>query len=152
MRRFLLALGFLAALAGPAAAVQPGEMLADPALEARARHLSKELRCLVCRNENIDDSSAGLARDLRLLVRERIAAGDSDQEAMDYIVERFGEFVLLRPRLSGANLAIWLTGPALLLAGGIGAWLFIRRRRDAPPEVAALTPEEAARLRELSGE
>ncbi|QIE54920.1 cytochrome c-type biogenesis protein CcmH [Pikeienuella piscinae] len=150
MRWFILALGLLAA--APAAAVQPDEMLDDPALEARARHISKDLRCLVCRNENIDDSGAGLAKDLRLLVRERISAGDSDEETVAYIVDRYGEFVLLKPRMSGGNLVIWLAGPALLLAGGVGAALFIRRQRGAPAAPAGLSEEEAARLAELTRE
>ena len=112
---FLLALLF----AQPVFAVQPDEMLDDPAEEARAREISKELRCLVCRNENIDDSNAGLAKDLRLLVRERISAGDSNEETIDYIVDRYGEFVLLRPKFNAGNLAIWLAGPVLLVVGGL---------------------------------
>ena len=107
---------FLALIvAAPAFAVQPDEMLADPALEARARAISKEVRCLVCRNESIDDSNASLARDLRLLVRERLTAGDSDAEVLDYLVERYGEFVLLKPKFSAANAARWLAGPAAFL-------------------------------------
>ncbi|MBC7739072.1 MAG: cytochrome c-type biogenesis protein CcmH, partial [Candidatus Saccharibacteria bacterium] len=105
-------------LASPALAVRPDEMLADPGLEARARALSVELRCLVCRNENIDDSDADLARDLRLLVRERITSGDTDTQAMAYIVDRYGEFVLLNPPARGANLVLWLAGPGMFLAGG----------------------------------
>lgn len=151
MRWFLLALALLAA--APALAVQPDEMLSDPALEARARAISKELRCLVCRNENIDDSNAGLAKDLRLLVRERITAGDSDEETVAYIVDRYGEFVLLNPRMSGGNLAIWLAGPALLLLGGVGVLVFIRRQRAAAPAPAEpLSAAEEARLRELTRE
>lgn len=151
MRWFLLALALLAA--APALAVQPDEMLSDPALEARARAISKELRCLVCRNENIDDSNAGLAKDLRLLVRERITAGDSDEETVAYIVDRYGEFVLLNPRMSGGNLVIWLAGPALLLLGGVGVLVFIRRQRAAAPAPAEpLSAAEEARLRELTRE
>ncbi|RMD49780.1 MAG: cytochrome c-type biogenesis protein CcmH, partial [Alphaproteobacteria bacterium] len=103
--------------AGPGAAwaVEPDEMLADPALEARARAISKQLRCLVCRNESIDESNAKLARDLRLLVRERLKAGDSDEEVIAYIVDRYGEFVLLKPRARGVNLLLWLAGPLMLL-------------------------------------
>lgn len=134
-------------------AVEPDEILEDPALETRARDLSKELRCLVCRNESIDESNATLARDLRLLVRERLTAGDSDQAVLDYIVERYGEFVLLRPRLAGQNLILWLAGPAMLL-GGLGmVFLVIRRRRDdrlAPVE--ALNAQEEARLKSLLDE
>ncbi|MFV0473768.1 MAG: cytochrome c-type biogenesis protein [Pikeienuella sp.] len=148
MRWFLFALALL--LAPPALAVQPDEMLSDPAQEARAREISRDLRCLVCRNENIDDSGAGLARDLRLLVRERISAGDSDEETVAYIVERYGEFVLLNPRMSGGNLVIWLAGPALLLLGGAGVAVFLRRQRPAPAAPAALSAEEKARLAELT--
>ena len=110
----------LALLASPALAVRPDEMLADPALEQRARALSQELRCLVCRNESIDDSDADLAHDLRVLLRDRLTAGDTDAQAMDYIVARYGEFVLLNPTTKGVNLILWGAGPAALLAG---AWL-----------------------------
>lgn len=151
MRWLLLSLSLF--LATPALAVLPDEILDDPALEARARALSQELRCLVCRNENIDDSHADLARDLRLLVRERLVAGDTDQEALDYLVDRYGEYVLLNPRMSGANLLIWLAGPVLLLAGGAGALVFIRRNkgqtRNAP---AQLSDAEKKRLAELTRE
>lgn len=149
MRWLILSLALL--IAAPAAAVQPDEILDDPALEQRARDLSKELRCLVCRNENIDDSHAPLARDLRLLVRERLVAGDSDAETMDYIVERYGEFVLLNPRMTGANLLIWLAGPALLVIGGVGAVIFMRRQHAAPVAATpALTEDERRRLAELT--
>lgn len=135
-------------LATPALAVRPDEILADPALEARARALSQELRCLVCRNENIDDSDADLAHDLRVLLRERLVAGDSDAQAMDYIVARYGEFVLLKPTTTGANLVLWLAGPALLLLGGGVAWSMLRRRSKAT-DVADLSAEEQARLQAL---
>ncbi|WP_085866875.1 cytochrome c-type biogenesis protein [Pseudoruegeria aquimaris] len=145
----------LAPLATPAFAVLPDEVLEDPALEARARELSKELRCLVCRNESIDESNAGLARDLRLLLRERLLAGDSDEEAIDFIVDRYGEYVLLRPTMSGANLALWLSAPLmLLLALGIGAG-YLRRRSAAAvaaAEAEALSPEESARLKDILGQ
>lgn len=145
----LLALSF----AMPAYAVQPEEVLDDPALEARARDLSKELRCLVCRNQSIDDSGAPLARDLRLLVRERLVAGDSDQDAMAYIVDRYGEFVLLRPPLNAGNLALWFAGPVLLIIGGVIAVVFVRRRKPAPTSSPnGLTEEEAKRLSELTGD
>ncbi len=145
----LLALSF----AMPAYAVQPEEVLDDPALEARARDLSKELRCLVCRNQSIDDSGAPLARDLRLLVRERLVAGDSDQDAMTYIVDRYGEFVLLRPPLNAGNLALWFAGPVLLIIGGVIAVVFVRRRKPAPTSSPnGLTEEEAKRLSELTGD
>ncbi len=153
MRAVLVALALLTA--APAWAVQPDEMLADPALEARARHISKELRCLVCRNENIDDSNADLARDLRLLVRERLTAGDTDDEAMEYIVDRYGEYVLLRPTFTLGNAVLWFGGPLLLLLGGAASWAFIRRSRpeaaakDAKRPDAALSPEEQARLDKL---
>ena len=138
-------------LATPALAVRPDEMLADAALEARARDLSQDLRCLVCRNESIDDSDADLARDLRLLLRERLTAGDSDAEAIAFIVDRYGEFVLLNPTTKGANLLLWLAGPLMLLAGGAVALTMLRRRQSAP-EAEALSPEDQARLAELTRE
>ena len=134
---------------GPAPAVQPDEVLADPVLEARARALSRDLRCLVCRSESIDDSNAPLARDLRLILRERLVAGDSDDEAVAYLVDRFGEYVLLRPTVRGANLALWLAGPALLLAGGGLAFAYLRRRRTAPDPGRPLEPDEEARLKAI---
>jgi len=140
----------LSLLTHPVGAVQPDEILADPALEARARELSKDLRCLVCRNENIDDSNAELARDLRLLVRERLVDGDSDREVIDFVVDRYGEYVLLNPRREGINLVLWLAGPAMLLVGGAVAFTYIRRRRG--PETAPDTPlsdDEAKRLKEI---
>lgn len=148
MRR--LALFFILALAAPARAVQPDEVLADPALESRARALSQGLRCLVCRNENIDESNADLARDLRLLVRERLVAGDSDDEVIAYLVDRYGEYVLLNPPATGSNLILWVAGPALLIAALGGAAAYLRRRRS-PAEDAAppLSEDERARLAEL---
>lgn len=144
MRRLVLALALAAA---PAFAVQPDEVLDDPALEARARALSANLRCLVCRNESIDESNAELARDLRLLVRERLVAGDSDAEAVAFIVDRYGEYVLLRPKATGANLVLWIAGPAMLAFALAAAAVYVRRRRSAPESAAAaLTPEEKARL------
>jgi cytochrome c-type biogenesis protein CcmH len=144
IRTFALA---LVLLASPALAVQPDEVLADPALESRARDLSKNLRCLVCRNENIDDSDSGLARDLRLLVRERLVAGDSDPEAIAFIVDRYGEYVLLTPDTKGANLILWIAGPLMFLGGGAVAGAYIRRRREA--DTAPLTASEEDRLREI---
>ncbi|SNS23432.1 cytochrome c-type biogenesis protein CcmH [[Luteovulum] sphaeroides subsp. megalophilum] len=146
----LAALLLAALLATPAFAVQPDEILPDPALEARARDISQGLRCLVCRNENIDDSNAQLARDLRLLVRERLAAGDSDAEVVEFVVDRYGEYVLLNPTTGGANLILWIAGPAML-AGGLGlAALYLRRRRTAPDAASAtLSDEEQARLAEI---
>ena len=135
----------LALLTIPAFAVQPDEMLADPALEARAREISKELRCLVCRNESIDDSKADLARDLRVLVRERLVAGDSDAEVKGYLVDRYGEFVLLRPSFSAANALLWLAGPLAFLVGLAIAAGHLRRRR--PAAAGALSPDEEVALR-----
>jgi len=137
-------------MATAAVAVQPDEILDDPVLETRARELSKGLRCLVCRNESIDESNAELARDLRLLVRERLVAGDSDDEAVDFIVARYGEYVLLKPRATGSTLVLYLIGPALLLLGGTGAALYIRRRQSGGP--AALSDVEKARLSEILDE
>lgn len=150
MMRFAAPLALFIALATSVAAVQPDEVLADPALEARARTLSKELRCLVCRNESIDESHAPLARDLRILLRERLVAGDSDAEAMAFIVDRFGEYVLLNPTTSGSNVILWVAGPAMLLGGGAVAALYIRRRaRAGEAPTAELTEAERARLAEI---
>ncbi len=150
MRCLLLVLALLLAPLA-AGAVQPDEMLSDPALEARARGITAELRCVVCQSELVDESNADIARDLRLLVRERILAGDTDAEVRDFVVDRYGEFVLFRPPFSLANAPLWLAGPTLLLAGGALAFGFIRRRaRQTPPERQPLTPEEEARLRELT--
>ncbi|WP_045390703.1 cytochrome c-type biogenesis protein [Falsirhodobacter sp. alg1] len=139
----------LSLLAWPVFAVQPDEILADPALEARARQISQGLRCPVCRNENIDDSNAGIARDLRLLLRERLVAGDTDEAAVDYIVERYGEYVLLRPPAQGTTIVLWAAGPGLFLVGLLGAGIYLRRRRTAAPD-APLTEEERRRLAELT--
>ena len=144
MRRLVLALWLLA---GPVLAVEPGEMLDDPALEARAREISAGLRCPVCRNESIDESSAGVAADLRLMVRERLLAGDSDTEVVEAVVARYGEYVLLAPQATGANWVLWLAAPALAL-GGLGLGLMaIRRRPAAAPET--LSAEEQARLDDI---
>src|SRR5690349_6906295 len=131
----------------PVRAVLPDEVMPDPAKEARARHLSQELRCMVCQNQSIDDSEAPLARDLRLLVRERIASGDSDTQVMDFLVARYGEFVLLRPRFERQTLLLWLVPPFVLIVGGLALWMYARRRPGAEAGApAALTPEEEARL------
>ncbi len=150
MKRLIVILSLLAA---PLWAVQPDEVLDDPALESRARELSKELRCLVCRNESIDESNADLARDLRLLLRERLVAGDSDTQAIDYIVDRYGEYVLLKPTASGANWLLWLAGPLMLLtAAGMG-WAFVRNRSTATTSAEeALSTDEQERLRRILGE
>lgn len=147
------ALPALLLVATAAFAVQPDEILPDPAQEARARAITRELRCVVCQAESIDDSHADIARDLRLLVRQRIVAGDSDQQVLDYVVARYGEFVLFRPPFNARNAPLWLAGPALLMVGGGIAYAFIRRRGDAPePPRPPLSPEEEARLRDLTGE
>lgn len=145
----------LVACGSQALAVQPDEVMRDPAQEARARALSRELRCMVCQNQSIDDSDAPLARDLRLLVRERIAAGDTDGEVIDFLVARYGEFVLLKPRFEAETLVLWLLPPLVL---GIGALLLLRgaRRRRLTDnyggEVAPLSSEEQAKLAELVGD
>jgi cytochrome c-type biogenesis protein CcmH len=155
MRALRHALILLALLSSaPAWAVQPDEVLADPALEARARSLSKELRCMVCQNQSIDDSAAPLARDLRLLVRERLTGGDSDQQVLDFLVARYGEFVLLKPRFAWHNALLWLGPPGVLVGGGLVLlWTAWRRsRRGAVPagrEIEVLSPAEEARLARL---
>ena len=133
-------------MVGPVFAVQPDEMLADPVLEARARAISRDIRCPVCQGETIDDSNAPISRDLRLIIRERLVAGDTDEEVVDYIVGRFGEGVLFNPPAEGANLILWLAGPALFLAG-IGVAVAAARRRVQPE--ASLSVEEEARVREI---
>lgn len=147
----IVTLAMLAALAAPAAfAVQPDEIMGDPAKEARARELSRELRCMVCQNQSIDDSEAPLARDLRLLVRERIAAGDSDSQVMDFLVARYGEFVLLKPRVNQHTLLLWLVPPLALGGGGLALWLHNRRRKSVgDPSSLHLTEEEEARIERL---
>jgi cytochrome c-type biogenesis protein CcmH len=151
--RFLQALMLLIALVAPSTlwAVEPNEMLADPTLEARARALSKELRCMVCQNESIDDSGAPLAHDLRVLVRDRIKSGDSDTQVLDFLVARYGEFVLLKPRLSWHTVALWGLPPTVLVIGAVIILMDLRRRRAA--QTAESTPNlsaaEEARLAEL---
>jgi cytochrome c-type biogenesis protein CcmH len=152
MRRSLISLSFVLALiaASVAHAVQPDEIMSDPAKEARARALSRELRCMVCQNQSIDDSEAPLARDLRLLVRERIAAGDSDGQVIDFLVARYGQFVLLKPRFEQETLVLWLLTPLLLIGGGIGLWLQARRRSLRNSQGSArLTADEEARIAAL---
>jgi cytochrome c-type biogenesis protein CcmH len=154
--KYLHALLLLVALIapGPSWAVEPDEMLSDPALEARARALSKDLRCMVCQNESIDDSGAPLAHDLRVLVRDRIKAGDSDRQVLDFLVARYGEFVLLKPRLSWHTVALWGLPPTVLLIGAVVILMDLRRRRaaQASEERANLSAAEEARLRELLGD
>jgi len=142
-----LVAALMLALAGAAFAVQPDEVLDDPALEARARALSAELRCLVCQNQSIDDSDAELARDLRVLVRERLKVGDTDEQVLAYIVARYGEFVLLKPRFSLRNALLWGTPAVLLVIGG--TVLLVSTRRRARPAAKALSDEEKAALAKL---
>lgn len=144
--RFVLT--FLAALfiGGTAFAVQPDEVLRDPAMEMRARDISAGLRCLVCQNQSIDDSDAQLAKDLRLLVRERLVAGDNDQQVRDYLVQRYGEFVLLRPTFRAQTILLWLTPAVVLLLGAFGAYMAVRRR---PQPAEALNDEERKALEAL---
>jgi cytochrome c-type biogenesis protein CcmH len=133
-------------------AVQPDEIMSDSAKELRARNLSRELRCMVCQNQSIDDSDAPLARDLRLLVRERIAAGDSDALVIDFLVARYGEFVLLKPRLERHTLLLWLLPPLALAGGGLALWIYSRRRAQhaaLDQSLFKLTAEEEARLERL---
>jgi cytochrome c-type biogenesis protein CcmH len=138
----------LAIVPMPALAVQPDEVLSDPVLESRARELSKDLRCLVCRNENIDESNADLARDLRILVRERLVAGDRNVEVIDFVVDRYGEYVLLRPTTNGANWLLWAAGPfMLLLALGVAAGYM--RGRAGKGSDQELSDEEQAKLRKI---
>jgi cytochrome c-type biogenesis protein CcmH len=144
--RFVLALIAALVLGGPVFAVQPDEVLKDPALEKRARDISAGLRCLVCQNQSIDDSDAQLAKDLRLLVRERLVAGDTDAQVRDFLVQRYGEFVLLKPTFGTHTLLLWLTPALVLILGGIGAYAAMRRR---PRPAAALDAEEQKALEDL---
>lgn len=147
MRRLVMILCLLGA---PVFAVQPDEMLDNPVLEERARDISSGLRCLVCRNESIDDSNADLASDMRILVRERLVAGDTNAEVVDFIVDRYGEYVLLNPRTGGSNLLLWLAGPLMLGAGLLMAWVYLRGRSKATEdEVDRLSEAEEHRLRDI---
>jgi len=155
LKRILTSLVVAIGIAGSSAAyaVQPDEIMSDSAKELRARNLSRELRCMVCQNQSIDDSEAPLARDLRLLVRERIAAGDSDAQVMDFLVARYGEFVLLKPELNPHTLLLWLLPPLALAGGGLAMWIQSRRRSrfatDDDPSLSKLTADEEARLQRL---
>ena len=146
-RRFLALALVLAPLT--AQAVTPGEMLADPALEARARVITSELRCLVCQNQSIDDSDASLAKDLRVLVRDKLKEGLSDAQVRDYVHERYGDFVLLRPPVNAGTLLLWTAPLLALLAGAAAVWTAARRNRRGGAPAAALTEEERAKLRAL---
>ena len=146
--RTLLALALTLLMAAPAFAVLPDEILADPALEARARAISTTLRCLVCQNESIDDSNADLAREIRLIVRERLVAGDTDEQAVQYLVDRYGEYVLLKPVFAPHTLVLWAAAPVVLVIGGIAIVIGVRRRRGLPVE-AGLTADEQQALDEL---
>lgn len=146
--RALLAILMLVLLSVPALAVRPDEMLADPTLEARARDISHGLRCLVCQNQSIDDSDADLARDLRILVRERLTAGDSDDQVRSFLVARYGEYVLLNPVMAPHTLILWITAPVALLIGGIVVFMGARRKR-AVTTAGELTAEEQKALEEL---
>ena len=148
MTRLLAALAMLLCLAcgGAQAATSPDEVLADPALEQRARALGKELRCLVCQNQSIDDSDAELARDLRLLVRERLVAGDSDAEIIAFLTARYGDFVLLKPPVRPATWGLWFGPLLVLLVAGLGVAIYLRRRPNRTPPAAPLSAEERARV------
>lgn len=141
MKRLALAVFLLAALAAPAPAVEPSERLADPALEARARAIGRELRCLVCQNESIDESGADLAHDLRVILRERIQAGDSDARAIKYITDRYGDFVLLKPPIEPATYLLWFSPLLLLLIGAGGIAIYLRRHRPEPDDTPLSAPE-----------
>jgi cytochrome c-type biogenesis protein CcmH len=148
MRRLVLTVCLLA-LISPALAVTPDEMLKDPALEVRARHLSQELRCMVCQNQSIDDSEAPLAHDLRVLVRDRLTAGDSDRQVLEYLVARYGDFVLLKPPLALRTLLLWGLPPLALIAGMAGLMVAARRRKSVTSGPAPLSTAEQRRLATL---
>jgi cytochrome c-type biogenesis protein CcmH len=149
MRRLGIALALLFALAAPAYAVQPDEVMKDPALEARARALSGELRCMVCQNQSIDDSDAPLARDIRVLIRQRIGDGESNDAVRTYLVSRYGDFILLKPRLKPETALLWFGPPALLCLGLAAIWA---SRRRAPAPTAPLSEQEEAALAALVGD
>ncbi len=148
MRRLVLACVIAVALVAPAFAVEPGEALGDPVLEARARSISAELRCLVCQNQSIDDSAAPLAKDLRLLVRERLLAGDTDEQARQFLVARYGDFVLLKPPFKPETLLLWTAPFALLGLGGLAMFFGARRRRAIETPAPPLSADEQAKLAE----
>ncbi len=152
MKKILVLVFAIAVMSASSAAyaVQPDEIMADPLKEARARALSQQLRCMVCQNQSIDDSEAPLARDLRLLVRERIAAGDSNAQVIDFLVARYGEFVLLKPRFEPQTLLLWLLPPLVLAGGGLALWMHGRRSGSAVADATVtLSPDEQVRLAAL---
>jgi cytochrome c-type biogenesis protein CcmH len=153
MRRWgaalVLAVVLSVSQAAPAIAVDPAERLADPALEARAREISRELRCLVCQNQSIDDSNAELAQDLRRVVRRRLAAGDSDEAVMDYVVSRYGQFVLLKPPVAPATWPLWFGPAVILLIGAVACAVFVRRSRARTEPPPPLSDSEEERLRQI---
>ncbi|GAB4359008.1 MAG: cytochrome c-type biogenesis protein CcmH [Kiloniellaceae bacterium] len=149
---FVLALLIAAPALNPAFAVEPSEMLDDPVLEQRARDLSAEIRCVVCQNESIDSSNAEIAHELRVLVRERLVAGDSDREVLDYLVARYGDFVLLRPPVKPATYLLWFGPFAVLLLGALGVFVYFRHLRAAPAMPPPLSAEEEARVARLLAE
>ncbi|HZL59636.1 MAG TPA: cytochrome c-type biogenesis protein [Stellaceae bacterium] len=152
MKRLALAVFYLMALVVPALAVEPNERLADPALEARARAVGRELRCLVCQNESIDESGADLAHDLRVILRERIQAGDSDAQAIKYLTDRYGDFVLLKPPVEPATYLLWFSPLLLIMIGGGGIALYLRRHRPEPDDTPLSAPERNRLDRLLRGE
>ncbi len=139
----------VAAQGAPTWAVEPDEIMADPVLEARARVISKELRCLVCQNQSIDDSDAGLARDLRILLRQRLTAGDTDQQAKSFLVARYGDFVLLKPPLKPATYVLWFGPLVIFVIAALGAVVYLRRRRPGRVAETALDADERKRLDEI---
>ncbi|WP_259774207.1 cytochrome c-type biogenesis protein [Aliiroseovarius crassostreae] len=149
IKRLIAAAVVLASLATPTLAVNPDEVLDDPVLEQRARDISADLRCVVCRGENIDESNAEIAKDLRLLVRERLVEGDSNSEVVGFIVERYGEYVLMKPTATGANIVLWLAGPVLFLIAAITGVIYLRRRAQGREKDDGLSKDEARRLEEL---
>ena len=152
MKALLLAAALLLAGALPGFAVEPAEMLDDPVLEQRARALSAEIRCVVCQNESIDSSNAEIARELRLLVRERLTAGDSDRQVFDYLVARYGDFVLLRPPMKPTTYLLWFGPFLMLLLGVVAVFVYFRRQRGAAAMPPALSAEEEERLARLLAE
>lgn len=152
MKKLMIVLAAVVALSTPALAVDPDEVLDDPVLEQRAREVSKDLRCVVCQNQSIDDSDSGIAKKMRVLVRDRISQGDSNQEVKDYLVSRYGDFVLLKPPVKAKTLILWFGPAVMVVIGLIGIIFYYRRRAKEKPENAGakpLSPQEKARLEAL---